>query len=493
MRKLAATKALLLCTLSIVMIGIGLGACTGEDTGSEPERPLNVLFILSDDQAPDTIRAHGNENISTPSLDSLAEDGMSFEFVFNQGSWSGAVCAPSRRMINTGRHLYHTGMDPRRDHQQDYPVMGETFRAAGYDTFQAGKWHLPMDVWKRSFTHGTAVFKGGMSRWEFGGHLDTTFSNYNPDSTAGDEFTDYKAGKHSSEEIAEAAVDFLNRRNDASSPFMMYVAFLAPHDPRQPTADSVAEYPPEEMKLPANFLKFHPFDQGDYYLRDEVLAGFPRSEKVVRENISDYYAMITHMDMQVGRILAALEESGEADNTLIIFTSDHGLAMGSHGLMGKQNAYDHSVRVPFIVKGPGVPAGTRAPGMFYLNSVFPTAVEMAGLEIPDTVEAPSIAPLIRGEKETAFDSVYGGYRHFQRSLRTLDYKLIYYPMIRRTQLFDLRVDPGETNDLSGDPAEAERITAMMQELEGWKDTIGDPLRNDDPQRSYGAFLGLTWK
>lgn len=480
--------------IAIASLAAATGACGEQavDVNATRDQALNVLFIISDDQAPDTIHAHGNDNISTPSMDSLAAEGMSFIYVFNQGSWSGAVCAPSRRMINTGRHLYHTGMDPRRDHQQDYPVMGETFRAAGYDTFQTGKWHLPMDVWERSFTHGTAVFKGGMSRHEKGGQFDATFSNYDPSKSGKNRFTDYKAGKHTSEEIANAAVGFLEGRAGTDKPFMMYVAFLAPHDPRLSPEENLAEYPPEDMKLPDNFLKYHPFDQGDYYLRDEVLAGFPRSEKVVRENISDYYAMITHMDTQIGRILAALEASGQADNTLIIYTSDHGLAIGSHGLMGKQNQYDHSVRAPFIVKGPGVPAGASVPGMFYLNSVFPTAAEMAGLEIPDTVQAPSIVPLIRGEKETAYDSVYGSYRHFQRMVRTLEHKLVYYPMIERTQLFDLRADPGEMHDLSGDPAQTERITELMQELEDWKATAGDPLTNDEPKRSYGEFLGLTW-
>ena len=472
--------------VALIALSTGLGGC------AEPAGPPNVLFILSDDQAPNTIAAHGNEHIQTPNLDSLVADGMSFSYVFSQGSWSGAVCAPSRRMINTGRHLFHTGMDPRRDHHADYPVMGEVFRDAGYDTFQTGKWHLPMDVWERSFTHGRGVFKGGMSRWEKGGHMDVTLSNYERDAADENKFSDYKAGKHSSEAIADSAVEFLNDRGASDNPFMMYVAFLAPHDPREPTADSRAMYPSGDMELPDNFMKFHPFDQGDYYLRDEVLAGFPRSEKVVKEAIADYYALITHMDEQVGRIMAALEESGEADNTIIIFTSDHGLAMGSHGLLGKQNQYDHSIRAPFIVKGPGVPAGSSAPGMFYLNSVFPTAAEMAGIDIPDTVQAPSIVPLINGEKETAFDSVYGSYRHFQRMVRTLDYKLIYYPLLQKTQLFNISEDPGELNDLSEDPAQAERIVAMMQDLENWKQTVGDPQTNDEPKKSYGAFLGLTW-
>jgi arylsulfatase A-like enzyme len=468
-----------------------LSACEAPET-TQAEEPLNILFILTDDQAPYTVAAHGYEGISTPAVDTLAESGTSFMYVFNQGSWSGAVCAPSRRMINTGRHLYHTGLDPRKQHKADYKTFGESFREAGYDTFQTGKWHLPMDVWTKSFTHGTAVFKGGMSRHEKGGHWDATFSNYDASKAGKDAFTDYKAGRHTSEEIAAAAVDFLGGRKEAKNPFMMYVAFLAPHDPRQSPDEYLAQYPPKQVATPESYLPYHPFDQGDYYLRDEVLAGFPRSEKIVRENISDYYAMVTHTDDQIALILEALEQSGQADNTLIIFTSDHGLAVGRHGLMGKQNQYDHSIRAPFIVKGPGIPQGKTAPGMFYLNSVFPTAAELAGVDIPDTVQAPSIVPLINGEKDAAYEYIYGGYRHFQRMVRSQDYKLIYYPMSQRTQLFNLKDDPEEMNDLAGDAAQAERIAAMMAELENQKAMVGDPLTNEAPEESYVDFLRMTW-
>ena len=472
-----------------------LSACDAPQeaaVGEATKQPLNVLFILTDDQAPYTVAAHGYEGISTPTLDSLAANGMSFTYVFNQGSWSGAVCAPSRRMINTGRHLYHTGLDPRKAHQAEYPTFGETFRSAGYDTFQTGKWHLPMKVWEKSFTHGKAVFKGGMSRHEKGGQWDATFSNYDASKQGKEKFTDYKPGRHTTDEIAAAAVEFLQGRNDADKPFMMYVAFLAPHDPRQAPQEYLDRYPPKDIETPEAFMPYHPFDQGDYYLRDEVLAGFPRSEKVVRENISDYYAMVTQIDDQVALILQALEDSGQADNTLVIFTSDHGLALGRHGLMGKQNHYDHSIRAPFIVKGPGVPQGTEVPGMFYLNSVFPTAAELAGLEVPESVQAPSIVPLIEGKQDAVYDNIYGSYRHFQRMVRSQDWKLIYYPMIRKTQLFNLANDPEELNDLAADPDQAERIAAMMTELEGLKQMVGDPLTNDEPEKSYGDFLNMTW-
>lgn len=469
---------------------------TSVEEATSVDKPLNVLFILTDDQAPDTVSAFGNKDINTPNIDKLAKQGMRFSHVFNQGAWSGAVCLPSRQMINTGRHLYRTGLDARGVNDANFvakhATFGETFKNSGYDTFQTGKWHLSMDVWKRSFSHGKAIHKNGMSRHEKGGHWDAHFTDFDGSKSGDDAFTDYKGGKHTSEVVADAAVDFLAQRKTDDNPFMMYVGFLAPHDPLHAPDEYLARYPAKKIPTPENFLKYHPFDQGDYYLRDEVLTGFPRSEKNIKAKISKYYAMIEHTDAQIGRILAQLEVSGQADNTLVVFTSDHGLAMGRHGLMGKQNQYDHSIRAPFIVKGPNIPADTTKTGMFYLNSVFPTAVELAGLEIPKSVDAPSIVPLINGEKDVVYDNVYGAYRHFQRMVRSQDFKLIYYPMIKRTQLFDMKADPLEMHDLSEQPQYQDQIATMMGQLEDWKTIVEDPLDLNAPEASYDAFLTLTW-
>ncbi|WP_435274141.1 sulfatase-like hydrolase/transferase [Psychrobium sp. nBUS_13] len=460
------------------------------------DKPLNILFILTDDQAPDTVSAFGNNDINTPSLDRLAKQGTRFSHVFNQGAWSGAVCLPSRQMINTGRHLYRTGLDARGVNDASFvaqhETFGETFKKSGYDTFQTGKWHLSLDVWKRSFTHGTAIHENGMSRHEKGGHWEAHFTDFDGSKKGDKAFTRYQGGKHTSEVIADAAIDFMAKRDTKSKPFMMYVGFLAPHDPLHAPDEFLARYPAQSMNLPTNFQPFHAFDQGDYYLRDEVLAGFPRSAKETKNNISKYYAMIEHTDSQIGRILKQLEASGEAENTLIIYTSDHGLAMGRHGLMGKQNQYDHSVRAPFIVKGPNIPAGKTATGMFYLNSVYPTAAELAGLAIPASVDAPSIVPLLNGEQDAMYDTIFGAYRHFQRMVRSQGYKLIYYPMIKRTQLFNMKADPLEMHDVSSKPEHRERIAIMMKELVRWQQLVEDPLNFATPEASYDAFLKLTW-
>lgn len=458
-------------------------------------KPLNVLFILTDDQAIDTISAHGNKRISTPNIDRLAKTGMSFTHVFNQGSWSPAVCSPSRRMINTGRHLFHTGMSPNNDKKgadtKNFKLFGETFKEAGYTTFMTGKWHLPMSIFERSFNQGKAVFKGGMSFLKDGGQWQANYVDYDATAKGGEKYNAYKGNKHSSEMVADAAVEFLSLQY--TDPFMMYVGFLAPHDPRQSPDEFIAKYPRSSIELPASYAKEHPFNQGDHYIRDEILADFPRTPEVVKEFVGEYYAMIDHMDSQIGRILDALDASGQADNTLVIFTSDHGLAVGKHGLLGKQSQYDHSVRAPFIVKGPNVPKGKTAKGMFYISSVFPTAVDMAGIAIPESVQAPSIKPLIEGEKSTLYDSIYGSYRHFQRMLRTEEYKLIYYPHLKKTQLFNMITDPDELVDLSENKNQRKRIVAMMKELESWKKTVGDPLDNNNVESSFKMMGGVKDK
>ncbi|WNC72815.1 sulfatase-like hydrolase/transferase [Thalassotalea psychrophila] len=491
--------------VQLVMVFILFVSHLANAIDGKSDKPLNVLFILTDDQAIDTIGAHGNNRISTPNINSLAKKGMSFTHVFNQGSWSPAVCAPSRRMINSGRHIFHTGMGPNNHKQgndaKDFKMFGETFKEAGYTTFMSGKWHLPMPIFERSFTEGKAVFKGGMAHLKNGGQWQADYVDYNDKAKGDEKYHAYKGDKHSSEMIAEAAMDFLYQQqaaNKKANPFMMYVAFLAPHDPRQSPDSYVARYPGNSINLPISFLPEHPFDQGDHYIRDENLADFPRTPAVVKEFIGEYYAMIEHMDSQIGRVLEALEASGQADNTLIVFTSDHGLAVGKHGLLGKQNQYDHSVRAPFIVKGPNVPQGKTAKGMFYISSAFPTAVDMAGLKIPESVQMPSVAALIRGEKvrgdkDTMFDSIYSSYRHFQRMLRTDDYKLIYYPHLKKTQLFNMQTDPNELVNLADNPEHTKRISAMMVKLESWKQIVADPLDNNDIENSFKVMGGVKDK
>lgn len=150
-------------------------------------------------------------------------------------------------------------------------------------------------------------------------------------------------------------------------------------------------------QLPANFLPEHPFDHGNLRGRDELLMAFPRTASEVRGELACYYAVISHLDRQVGRILEALRAAGQADNTLAIFTSDNGLAIGSHGLRGKQNMYEHLIGVPLIIRGPAVVRGRRTDAQCYLRDLFPTACDVAGIPVPQSVRGRTLLPVLYRE------------------------------------------------------------------------------------------------
>jgi choline-sulfatase len=437
----------------------------------------NILLIITDDQSIDTINALGNKAISTPNLDRLAHSGMAFTHVFNQGSWSGAVCAPSRQMINTGRNLHLTGFSPK-SKQTSHPLLGETFIT--------GKWHVGDNALKRSFDIGRAVHEGGMAPIRKGGQWKPWLTDF------GEQIKWKKEQKnqHTSEAFADAAINYIEQKDARNNkPFLMYVAFTAPHDPRQSPQSYVDKYPAENMMLPPNFVLMPEIDAGDYNIRDEALMTFPRTEQQTKEFIGEYYAMIEHLDHQIGRILDTVESSKYAENTYIIFTSDHGLAFGKHGLAGKQSVYDHSIRAPFIMVGKEIPKNTQAKGMFYLNSIFATTAELAGIELPPSVQGPSILPIVRGEKDVMNDYIYGSYRHFQRMARSHRYKLVYYPLLKRNVLFDLKNDPWEMKDISQQAGSDRIIKQLTAKLEELKVVVGDPLTNDDPANSYQPFTG----
>ena len=210
-------------------------------------------------------------------------------------------------------------------------------------------------------------------------------------------------------------------------------------------------------------------------LRDEKLGPFPRTEYAVKVNRQEYYAIITHMDAQVGRIFDALEKTGKADNTYIFFTADHGLAVGHHGLFGKQNMFDHSVRVPLMVTGPDVPKNKRIASPVYLQDIMATSLDLAGVEMPAQVQFKSLLPLIEGKIQQSYDAIYGGYMKLQRMITMDGYKVIYYPKIDKTLLYDLRKDPMEMKNIADDPTNAGIIRKLKKRLKQLQKETGDTL------------------
>ena len=475
------------CTLSrrefVAAMGAGAASlaagmsCAAPGTAG-PKRPPNFLFLFTDDQRCSTLHAVNNPHVQTPNLDKLVGRGMVFTHPYIMGSMSGAVCLCSRSMLLTGRSLFRSPYTPKAT--DGIALWPETFRKAGYATFGTGKWHNGPSAYARSFTHGGNIFFGGMSN-----HLRVPVHDFYP-SGRYPRTARHVGAKFSSELFSDTAIDFLKGyRGD--KPFFMYVSYTAPHDPRMAPKAYADLYPPDKIPLPPNFAPEHPFDNGEMRIRDEKLAPWPRTPQIVREHIAAYYAMITHADAQIGRVLDALEASGHADNTIIVFSGDNGLAVGQHGLMGKQNLYEHSLSVPLIFAGPGIPAGQRRYALVYIHDLFPTTCQLAGIATPPTVESRSLAPLLASGTAQVRDSIFGAYKQVQRCVRTPRWKLIRYPHAKQTQLFDLQADPHETTNLAADPAHAKLIGKLNARLKAWQKEVGDTLDLDNPSpRRSGA-------
>ncbi|GAG05502.1 unnamed protein product, partial [marine sediment metagenome] len=261
-------------------------------------------------------------------------------------------------------------------------------------------------------TTADKIFFGGMSS-----HYNVPINDFDPEGKFPREDRYFVTDKHSTEMYADAAVNFLNNYRD-DRPFFMYVSFQSPHDPRHMPQKYLEMYDPDNLPLPKNFLPAHPFDFGEANHRDEKLERWPRTPEKIRRHIADYYGFITYTDAEIGRILEALKEIGQYDNTIIIFAGDNGLAVGRHGLMGKQNIYDHSVHIPLVMSGPVIPSGERSSALCYLLDIFPTLCDLTGLPVPVTVEGKSLAPVIRREKLKTWDSLFFAFKNFQRGVRT---------------------------------------------------------------------------
>ena len=421
------------------------------------QRP-NVLFLFADDQRADTIGAWGNPHIRTPNLDRLVAEGFGFRRNYCFGSNSGAVCVPSRAMLMSGKTWF--AIDNQLKGVRTFPEM---LREHGYRTFMTGKWHNGAESVARVFPNARAVFLGGMND-----HTKVPVQ----DIEQGKLVHRRVEGKFSSELFADAAIDFL-RGEKGDAPFFAYVAFTAPHDPRQPPEKFAKLYYENRPPLPQNFLPQHPFNHGQMIGRDEELAAWPRAREVISDQIAEYYGMITHLDEQVGRILATLEETGLAKNTIVIYAADHGLALGSHGLLGKQSVYEHSMRCPLIVRGPGVPHGRSTDVMTYLLDLGPTILDLAGAGTLDGAEGKSLRGIWEGNIEKVRDSIFLPYQDLMRAVSDGRWKLVRYPKIDHTQLFDLEHDPLEMKDLAADPAHRQEVDRLTNLMEAWRQRVGD--------------------
>ena len=437
--------------LILALIAVSLLAATA--IFGEERRP-NILFIIVDDQSPQDLKVYNPSSIQdTPNIDRLAAEGMTLNAAHHMGSFSGAVCTPSRHMVMCGRTVWHLPNAPKA--KETCPpsvidnVMAEVFKRAGYDT---------MRTCKKGNSYGAANEKFAVVH-------DATKRGGTPET--------------GSAWHGDRVMDYLNERESYGDedPFLIYFGFSHPHDVRDGTPELLEKYGAvnhtdremlpalneKQPELPINWLPGHPFHHGHPGLRDEVkVSGVweNRDEATIRNELGREFACNEYIDRQIGRVLEKLEAMGELDNTYIFYTADHGMAIGRHGLQGKQNLYEHTWKVPFIVKGPGIEGGSRADGNIYLLDVLSTMCDLSGLEIPGTNEGISFKPVLMGEKEVTRDVLYGVYnggtKPGMRSVKKGDWKLIKYDVmegeVRETQLFNLAENPEEYLEQHQDPA-----------------------------------------
>ena len=492
-----------LCLLAMALFAVHASA-------AEPRRP-NILYVIVDDQSPFDFPFYNRAStLDAPVIERLAAEGMVFDAAYQMGSFSGAVCTPSRHMVMSGRTVWHLPIGPNMPRRQqgqprkpytpphcppglESSTLAAVFNAAGYDTMRTCKTGNSYEAANRQFTvRHDAGKRGGTHETGSGWHGDQV-------------------------------MNFLSERERShdTDPFLIYFGFSHPHDTRDGTPELLAKYgatnhtdkakrpaaSPKQPPLPPNWLPAHPFDHGHLNVRDEVAVSGVwknRDERTIRNELGREYACSENIDRQLGRVLDKLAAMGELDNTWIFYTSDHGMAIGRHGLQGKQNLYEHTWRVPFVVKGPGVKPGSRVPGNIYLGDTLATLCDIAGIKPPETNEGTSFLPVLEGRQQTVRDTLYGVYCGGQkpgiRSVRRGDWKLIKYESPSgglHTQLFNLQENPHELlaehhaaavaaklpsastptqRNLADDPAHR-RQRAEMESL-----LLAEMQRHDDPYR-----------
>ncbi len=412
---------------------------TSTPAGNRP----NVLLVVSDDQRFDTIGALGNPHIHTPVLDGLVRDGFAAERHF----CTTPICTPARAEILTGCHSFRNrvpwfGMPI----EPSLTLLPRAFADAGFHTIHVGKWHNDGHPRDKGYARTRCVFPSdNLNDYHRHGH----WMRFRDDGR--------DVSGHSTELFTAAALEEIAAA-PRDRPWFCYLAYTAPHDPHDSPAPFDTLYDAGRMPLFPNYMPEHPFDNGVMTIRDELLENWPRRQDAMRRYRCRYYGMISHLDFHLGRLLGRLRAAGRLDRTVVAFTGDQGLAVGSHGLLGKENLYDHSIASPLILCGPGIPAGGRSAALTHHTDLFPTLCELAGVPRPaSAADGFSLAPLMRGEVARVRDATLcefcvprqrgGPLCHVQRAVRTERWKLIWYADCRRFQLFDLERDADELVDL----------------------------------------------
>jgi len=432
-----------------------------------PAVPPNFVVIITDNQRFDTIAALGNPVIKTPNLDRLVRGGTTFTRAVAY-----PLCTPSRTEMLTGCSALRTGVFGFSERPpKELAFWPAVMRDRGYQTWHIGKWHIVGAPSEYGYTDAGAMVRSGGPRTpplygrhgrEITGYRNSVFSSNRPDV----KLTQPVAITADIDRyFADSAIEVIERKPPQT--FFLHVNFTAGHDPYLTPDGFQPAYDPEKIPLPPNFLPEHPFDHGNLRGRDELLLPWPRTAEMIREELAYYYAELSYMDQQVGRIVSALEKSDQLKNTIVIFASDHGRGLGSHGLVGYHCMYEHSISAPVIFYGQGIPAGVIRDAQCYLRDLFPTVCELSSTQVPAAVEGRSLVPVLQGQANEIYECVFGSFQQFSRMVRTDRWKYIYYPHLDKAQLFDLKSDPHEMHDLSHVPDHSQIAADLRTRLLAW--------------------------
>ena len=247
-------------------------------------------------------------------------------------------------------------------------------------------------------------------------------------------------------------------------PYFLYIGFPGPHDERFIDKKYLDMYK-EKPSLPENFQETYTYANGfNPFGRDNCLLPHPISKEMIRTELHYYYGIITSIDEHIGRLIVKLKERGEYENTIFVFSSDHGLSLGSHGLVGKQNIYEESMKAPLIIAGPSIPQNKRSDANVYLHDLFATFCDFASISVPAGLHSKSITPILQGKTTQHRETVYLPYGKIC-SLRRGNFKIIKFYKVERPQLFNLANDPSEMTDLAANPEYAKLLEQMENELQ----------------------------
>ena len=448
--------------LWFALLTIGLFAVPAEAAKPRP----NVLFLFADDMRADSIAALGNPTVKTPNLDTLVKRGFAMRNAYCLGGNSAAVCTPSRNMLLSGNAFFRwKDFAPPNNPKQkgaispgDGPNFPLSMKEAGYLTYHHGKKGNTAPLIQAKFD------------------INKYLTNDEAERLSGE------PGK----EIVDDAIQFLGERPADAKPFCMYLAFGNPHDPRVAAKKYLDQYDRDSIPLPKNFRSVHPFDNGEMTVRDEKLLPWPRTEADVRRTLHEYYATITALDFHIGRLLESLRKSGQLDNTIVLFSADQGIAVGSHGLLGKQTLYDAGMKSPLIFAGPGI-SHAESDALVYLLDIYPTVCDLIGGLPPEKIDGVSFKSVLTGQSQSARRELFLSYLSIQRAIRDERWKVIRYPQVNVTQLFDLQADPDEMHNLAADPAQRERVQTMLALLAKSQPTWGDTASLSIPNPKPAAW------